>query len=719
MQKEQLLKDGNIRFRILTEVSQQITAILEINDLFVRITRLIQQTFDYYHVGIGLIEDDEVVYRVGAGKLWDSPGFQFKPARLKVGIEGVSGWVAHTGQVALIPDVKKDPRYIWMQGSLTRSELIVPITVKGQVIGVLDVQSEQLNDFDQIDVEMLQSLANQAGIAIENARLFEETQRLLKETEERNAELASINSIQLGLASKLDMKEIYELVGDKLRAIFGVHGIVIYSFDHERQLVIDEYAYEKGQRYDIPPQKMTPLHKTVIRTGETIFIQENSSAFFEKVKHSMPAGEIPLSVIIVPFKSQNRVTGMIGLFDIDKEFAFNESDVRLMETLTNSMVVALESARLFAITQHRAEQFRVLAEVSQHIISLASMDELLNRIAYLVKEAFGYIHVGIGLVQGDQVVSRAEVGVFEEAYRSISIPLGEGIWGQVAQKGAPISSDYVNGEQGHRYMHDIGIHSHLCVPLKIKDKVIGVMSAASDHPEAFDQSDETIFQTLANQVSVAIDNARLYEQARHVAVLDERQRLGRELHDSVTQSLYGISLYAQAAAGKIAINQFDQAKDYLNDIQNTAQESLADMRLLIFELRPPILDREGLIPALQNRLMSVENRANIKSDIKSNLTNRLPSYTEEGLYQIAREALNNIIKHARAKNISISIRQLGTSVSMEISDDGVGFEPENVCTQGCLGLVNMRDLAKAQGWQLFIESSPGNGARVQVEIAQL
>lgn len=118
------------RFRILTEVSQQITSILDINELLERVVRLIQQTFDYYHVGIGLIEVDEVVYRVGAGILWDNPDFQFKPARLKVGSEGITGWVAKTGEAALVPNVTQDAHYIWMQGSLTRSELTVPITVK-------------------------------------------------------------------------------------------------------------------------------------------------------------------------------------------------------------------------------------------------------------------------------------------------------------------------------------------------------------------------------------------------------------------------------------------------------------------------------------------------------------------------------------------------------------------------------------------------------------
>ena len=378
MQKEQLKQDENVRFRILTEVSQQITSILEINDLLTRIVRLIQQTFGYYHVGIGLIEEDEVVYRVGAGILWDDPGFQFKPARLKVGSEGITGWVAQTGQVAFVPDVTQDSRYVLMQGSLTRSELTVPITVKGRTIGVLDAQSEQLDGFDQTDVEMLQALANQAGIAIENVRL--------------------------------------------------------------------------------------------------------------------------------------------------------------------------------------------------------------------------------------------------------------------------------------------------------------------------------------------------HEQAKHVAVLEERQRLARDLHDSVTQSLYGLNLYAEAAAGHLAIGQLDQVRQHLDDIQKTAQESLTEIRLLIYELRPPILEQEGLVAALQNRLYSVESRAELKSNLKSNLEERLPLTVEEGLYRIAQEALNNTIKHAHAKNIEISILQDKGTVTMEISDDGKGFDPATACRDGCLGILSMRERASVQDWDFSVDSSPGMGARIHVKV---
>ena len=131
----------------------------------------------------------------------------------------------------------REPLYVWMQGSRTRSELTVPITVKGRTIGVLDAQSERLNDFDKADIELLQALANQTGIALENARLFAETQRLLKETEVRANKLAIINSIQQGLASKLDVQSIYDLVGDHFRDFFNAQVVMISSYDQQSNTV--------------------------------------------------------------------------------------------------------------------------------------------------------------------------------------------------------------------------------------------------------------------------------------------------------------------------------------------------------------------------------------------------------------------------------------------------------------------------------------------------
>ena len=733
MQTERVRPEETSRFRILTEISEQITSVLDIDELLTRVVRLIQQTFNYYHVGIGLIEGDEVVYRVGAGVLWDDPNFQFKPGRLKVGSEGLTGWVAYTGEPALVPDVARDPHYVWMQGSLTRSELTAPINVKGKTIGVLDVQSQRLNDFDQIDAELMQAIANQTGIAVENALLFAETQRLLKETEERNTELSIINSLQLGLVSKLDMKGIYELVGEKLRRIFGVHGIVIYSFDHEHRLVIIEYVYEKGKSFITLPLQMTPLHNRIINTGETICIQKNAKEFLEENQHTIPAGEMPRSFIIVPFKTQGRVAGMVGLFDNDKEFAFSESDARLMETLTNSMVVALESARLFAETQRllkdtegRAGKLATMNIIQQGLASKLDVQSIYELVGDKFHDLFDAQVVLISTY--DQQSNTVEHRYAVE--RGVRIPWpGKhppgGFRSQIIQTRQPLLFNGDVADKANRLGQPIfpgtdTPKSWLGVPMLDGDRVTGILSVQNlDRENAFDESDIRLLQMFAASMSIALENARLYEQSRHHAILDERQRLARELHDSVTQSLYGISLYAQAAAGNINANQIEQAVGYIEDIQNTAQESLADMRLLIYELRPPILEKEGLVAALQNRLISVEDRVRIKSSVQTNLTERLPAQVEEGLYQITREALNNIIKHAHAKNILIRLQRESNSVFMEIADDGIGFEPDNVRRTGCLGLASIQERAQSQGWRLEIESSPGNGTHIKVEIEAL
>lgn len=556
MYKDQV-KNEKTRFRILTEVSQQITSILDINELLARVARLIQQTFGYYHVGIGLIENEDVVYRVGAGRLWDDPNFQFKPAHLKVGLEGVTGWVASTGKAALVPDVSRDAHYVWMQGSQTRSELTVPITVKGQTIGVLDVQSEALNEFDQTDVELMQTLASQTGIAIENARLFAETQRLLRETEQRANELTIINHVQQELASKLDVQSIYDLVGDTFRDFFNAQVVMISTYDPQSNFIQHRYAIERGQRVYSPG--------------------------------THPPGGFRLQII------QTR-----------QPFLLN----------TN---VAAEAARL----------------------------------------------------------------------------------GQPTLPGT------------------ITPKSWLGVPMLVGDQVAGILSVQNlDEENAFSESDVRLLQTFAASMGIALENARLYEQARQMAILEERQRMGRELHDSVTQSLYGINLYAEAAVGQMSIGQTDQVRQHLLDIQKTAQESLAEMRLLIYELRPPVLEREGLVAALQNRLYSVENRAGLKHSIKSNLTERLPPIMEEGLYRIAHEALNNTLKHARAKNVQISILQDQTTVIMEVQDDGIGFEPETACREGCLGMISMQERALLHGWQFKVDSASGNGTRIRVEVKQ-
>jgi signal transduction histidine kinase len=201
------------------------------------------------------------------------------------------------------------------------------------------------------------------------------------------------------------------------------------------------------------------------------------------------------------------------------------------------------------------------------------------------------------------------------------------------------------------------------------------------------------------------------------AVAEERNRLARELHDSVTQALYGVALYAEAVAGHLALGNTGRAAAHLDQLQDTATEALAEMRLLVFELRPPLLEEQGLQATLRARLQAVEGRAGLRTDFEGYLEERLPLDVEEGLYRIAVEALNNALKHAQAQKISVHLYQpepTTGAVSLVVADDGKGFDPATARGRGGLGLAAMGERAAAMGGRLRVRSERGSGTRIEV-----
>lgn len=202
-------------------------------------------------------------------------------------------------------------------------------------------------------------------------------------------------------------------------------------------------------------------------------------------------------------------------------------------------------------------------------------------------------------------------------------------------------------------------------------------------------------------------------QAEELATVKERNRLARELHDSVAQTLYGLTLQAEAAARNLTARQIDEAAGALREIRDSAQQTLQETRLLIFELRPPILEQEGLVAALQNRLESVESRSGLKVQIMLDEVKQLSAGVEAGLYGVANEALNNILKHARAKSVKVSLKKQGEKIVLEIQDDGVGFDVNGM--SGGMGLHGMRERAEQFGGDLQMMSD-NRGTTIRVEV---
>jgi signal transduction histidine kinase/uncharacterized protein YigA (DUF484 family) len=266
-----------------------------------------------------------------------------------------------------------------------KSALFVPLIADSEVKGFISLQNvEEENAFSESDINLLSTLASSMSVALENARLFDETQRLLQETEQRNAELAIINSVQEGLASKLDMQAIYELVGDKMQEIFDAQSLLIITFDHANEMAHITYNHEMGIRHYADPYPFTGLHRYLIQSRNTVVINENSlewQAKFGMVQ--LPGTASAKSMIFVPLTSGYRVSGLISLQNLEREHAFSDTDVRLLETLASSMSVALENASLFDETQRlfvEAKEARTAAEQADQAKSafLSSMSHELR-----------------------------------------------------------------------------------------------------------------------------------------------------------------------------------------------------------------------------------------------------------------------------------------------------------------------------------------------------
>jgi signal transduction histidine kinase len=420
----------------------------------------------------------------------------------------------------------------------------------------------------------------------------------------------------------------------------------------------------------------------------------------------------------VPMIAGSRTIGVLALEHEEPHF-YTAHHARLALALASHVAVGIENARLFRSEQRRAEQLRAIAEVSQEISSFLAVETLANQAAYLIQQTFGYYHVHIGLIEGDEVIFRPSAGVWRaerachycEKHRFLVGQVGAA--GRVASTGEPILVRDVRQDARYLPMDEKQHGSALVLPLKVRGQNIGVLNIESDDVGGFSEDDIEVLQPLANQVAVALENARLYQQAQVLAALQERQKLARELHDSVSQALYGIGLGTQTALTLARSEHTETGKliPPLEYVHSLATTGLAEMRALIFELRPESLAVEGLVPALERRLRVLGERHELR--VETDLVEpELPVASKEVLYRVAQEALHNVVKHANAGRVAVSLTDHRGSVVLEVADDGAGFDPQ-AAFPGHLGLQSMRERLQNAGGHLTIESEHGQGTTVR------
>ncbi len=255
----------------------------------------------------------------------------------------------------------------------------------------------------------------------------------------------------------------------------------------------------------------------------------------------------------------------------------------------------------------------------------------------------------------------------------------------------------------------------LGIPLMVRRRITGMLALEHDTPGAFTDRVTDLALAFTDQAAIAIENARLYTEAQQLAALRERQKLARELHDSVSQVLYGIVLGVKTAQMQISSAGGGPIQETLSYILSLAEGGVYEMRALIFELRPESLETEGLAAALNRQAEMLRTRYDIAVDASCNDEPVIPIAAKETLYRVAREAIQNIIRHADAAHVTISLAADDEIVTLEIADDGAGFDPAGEFP-GHLGLQSMRERVEEKGGDITIASTPGEGTRIIVRL---
>jgi signal transduction histidine kinase len=394
-------------------------------------------------------------------------------------------------------------------------------------------------------------------------------------------------------------------------------------------------------------------------------------------------------------------------FTLDEQHIFSQ--------LTRTLPTVVATRRAFLAEQQRARQLETVARVSAAVTGRLDRDELLRTLTEVTEVSFENFHLEIFLA--DELGCLVQATHVAEGLPRLEIDREEprSLIARAARERQPARVDDISLAPGVSLTPLIpDARAELAVPMLLSDRLIGVLVVQSTEGGRFSATDRWVMSTLADLLSVAIQNTDLYSQAQEGAAYEERNRLARELHDSVSQALYGIAMGTKTAR---ALLDRDPArlKDPLDYILQLADAGLMEMRALIFDLRRDSLQEEGLLTALTRQTDSVGARYGITVETDFCAEPVLPLATKEAIYWVAREALHNIVKHAKASRIDLRLDCDLRSIWLEIRDNGLGFDPDGDF-KGHLGLGNMRHRAARLGGSVDIESAPGAGTVVRVKV---
>lgn len=442
--------------------------------------------------------------------------------------------------------------------------------------------------------------------------------------------------------------------------------------------------------------------------------------------YGFPPNHPPMTSFLgVPIRTGERQLGQIYLTDKINADGFTEDDEKIIQMLAAYAAAAIQNAMLYknlkerdiALTR-RSEDLSLLNDFASTLTSSLELDEILNKTLALV---MNYMKVEAGeifLLEDDRKTLRLVLhrGQAAEAFWTrTQFRINEGFVGIVAKNREPLISHDLTKDM--RFVREAvvkaGFQQIACIPLETSENLVGVLSVATRNKNPIDERDIRLLTAVANWAALAIENARLHQNARRLAVLEERERIGMDLHDGIIQSIFGVGLSLENISHLVKENP-QKAQEGIKHTIDDLNQIIRDLRSYILDLRPRQLNGEGLMDGIR-RLLS-EYRAHTLSEAvltgpKEPLDD-LPQSHVLALFHICQESLANAAKHASAKRLEVSVWVTSERVLMEVQDNGRGFEKEKMSSSIGHGLANMQTRARNVGGEVDISSVPGEGTTV-------
>ena len=521
---------------LINQVARQATATLNLNEILDTAAAAIWRSFAYFNVALFLIDgaaQEAVLRSIAGGYASDVK----KGHRRALG-EDVVGWVANMGQTLLVNDVAQEPRYrpLALTTNPVSSELAVPIMRGEDVLGVLDIQHLERGGFDQENVQAMEMLADQLAVAVENSRLYEEARR-------RVAELTAVQEISLRVVSSLDTGSILDTVARNALELTGADDVHIFLQDaDDGDLTFGTALWRDAPSPVSRERQPDRFTRAVLESSRSMVINHAREHPYFSAPQALRLGVEAIAGF--PLLGTRSVVGVMTVAYL-RPHAFGEDELRVLGLLASQAAAAIANARLYEETRQRLEELTVLHEVALAASSTLALEEIAERVTAAVEQGLNCEHLHLFLINEErgtlEYIGRdAEIGKGERELHP-----GQELADWVVEHAEPLRIGDVSQDQ--RYLGKTSdIRSALVVPLTVGERVIGSISATSSRHQAFSAEDEHLMITVARQLAVAIENARLHhETKRQLADVSALYQLARqitsldiqEVLDSISRSL--------------------------------------------------------------------------------------------------------------------------------------------------------------------------------------